>query len=506
MNKHPVSGLPGAPVRRRLARLCALGLASAMALSLGGGLVAEGAAADGARQGSNLLADLQFEPIRFRRPAVERMALQHGALLIRAPENTLPFFTLSLQFPNGTSAEPIANAGLWSASLSLLDRGGAGELSGEDRSRLLGKLGGSLSFSTDYEYWDVTLRFLKQDYAVAMQLLRAALLEPRLPEDELADVKNALLAGIERRNDTPDPIASRKLNEILYPGLRRGYALSPEDVARLNTGAIRAELQRRLSARGVIVTLAGDFAGLPVEADLNQLLSAFPAAAPPPAEAAGYEALRRARRANDPYRGKIVVARTPASQAVIAIGGYLPERNNAAFFPLQTGNFALGGGSFNSRFMREIRAERGLAYYAYSYNDFSREDGAFIAGAGTRSQQAHETLALMLQIIGDMRRGVSAGELSLAQDSILNGLAFQFDSPEDVAANEARFTRLGLPENYIETFPASIRAVTSPQIGQAAARYLNPDDLYIVVAGPDALAERLKAIRPVVVVEPEEKL
>ncbi len=491
---------------RRARRVAPLVL---VAVTLGGGLALDArreSAAPGANGGSSLLSDLQFEPIRFRRPAVERVALQHGALLIRAPENTLPFFTLSLQFPNGTSAEPIAHAGLWTASLSLLDRGGAGELSGEERARLLGKLGGSLSFSTDYEYWDVTLRFLKRDYAVAMQLLRTALLEPRLPEDELADVKNALLAGIQRRNDTPDPIAGRKLNELLYPGLRRGYSLSSEDVARLNTGAIRAELQRRLSARDVIVTVAGDFADLPVEADLNQLLAAFPAAAPPPAEPAGYEALRRARRANDPYRGKIVLARTPASQAVIAIGGYLPERKNDAFFPLQTGNYALGGGSFNSRFMREIRAERGLAYYAYSYNDFSRDDGAFIAGAGTRSQQAHETLALMLQIIGDMRRGVSADELSLAQDSILNGLAFQFDSPEDVAANEARFTRLGLPENYIETFPAAIRAVQSVQIGQAAARYLNPDDLYIVVAGPDALAERLKSIRPVVVVEPEQAL
>lgn len=478
---------------RRLAQLCAVAVALVTAPL--------------ASESGGLLEDLRFPPIQFRPPAIERQTiLNDQVLMLRAPETSLPFFTLTLNFEGGLDRETIEDAGLLDATLQLLEEGGAGELSGAQRSALLGRMGASLGFQSGYSGWSVSLRFLKRDYPEAMRLLREALLSPRLPEEDLQTVQRNLRTAIERRNDRPEQIGARKMNELLYPGLRRGYTLQIADVDRLDVASINAELKRRLDRRGLVAIATGDIGDLPLESDLQTLLSELPASGPRPAAEPGGRSTLLSRRPNpDPYRGRILLIDSPAAQAVIQVAAYLPEHSAPQFFALQTGNFILGGGSFNSRLMREIRVQRGLAYYAYSYNDFNRLDGEFNAGSATRVAQAPETLQLMLQMIPNLQRGVEAQELQLAKDSILNGFAFQFSTPEESASNELRFYRNGLPADHLARFPERIRAVSSAEIAQAAALLSDPN-LFVVVVGPGEMKSELEKIRPVIVAGPEDAL
>jgi zinc protease len=257
------------------------------------------------------------------------------------------------------------------------------------------------------------------------------------------------------------------------------------------------------------VAASGDTSGLKIAERMNRLIADLPSAGKSqpieptdPAESADLLSILRERVA--PLRGRILLVDTPAAQAVIAIGGYLPARNHPDLYALQTGNYILGGGSFNSRLTREIRVRRGLAYYAYSYNDFDGTLGRFLAGSGTRSLLAHRTLKLMLETIAGMRSDISGQELSLAQDAILNGLAFQFDSPEDAVLHAFRNRLHGMPADYLERFPERIRAMSAADLSAAARRYLDPDELYIVVAGPAGIKEKLEEIRPVIVIKPED--
>ncbi|MBX7058151.1 MAG: insulinase family protein [Leptospirales bacterium] len=472
-------------------------------LALGAVLAIWPAAAE--RQG--LLDGLQFPPMQFQAPQIERRNLAGGQVQwLAAPDSSLPFFTLSFNFSGGLDRERIGEAGLLQSTLQMLDQGGAGDLDGAARSALLGRLGGSIGFDAGYSSWSVSIRFLKKDYAEAMRLLREALLNPRFPEEELPVIQRGLLSAIERRNDRPESVAARRMNELLYPGLRRGYSLQAANVQSLSVAAMRAELRRRLSRQSMVIASAGDWSGLPLAADLESLLQKLPTANElPPPEAGGMSELLRRRPAADPYRNRILLVDTPAAQAVIALGAYLPQHASPQFYALQTGNYILGGGSFNSRLMREIRVQRGLAYYAYSYNDFGARDGEFNAGSATRNSQAADTLRLMLQMIPELSRGVSQSELKLAQDSILNGFAFQFSTPEETVSNELRFLRDGLPPNYLQQFPAQIRAVRSEQIAESA-QLLQAENLFVVVAGPAALKAELEKIRPVVVVQPETPL
>ena len=52
-----------------------------------------------------------------------------------------------------------------------------------------------------------------------------------------------------------------------------------------------------------------------------------------------------------------------------------------------------------------------------------------------------------------------------------------------VATQLANMKILGLPDNYLETYTARVRAVGPAQIQAAAAKYLTPDAASIVVVG-----------------------
>ena len=497
---------------------CAATILAASAIYFASPLFSETAVAESEfRARDTILDGLTLEPIAFNPPPVAETELTGGAHLFTAADDTLPYVTLSFYFLGGTQAESLhpentsdaGGPGSLQAALELMETGGAGARSGEEVAELLAGLGAKLEFQSEYEFWSAKLTILKKDFPKGLELLEDTLLRPRLPAERLQIIQHGMLAALDRRNDDPASIAARKMNEVLFAGYRRGYSLQPEDERALSVPAIRGELNRRLRPGGLFVGASGDVAGLNLETRLNRLIEQFPSVnrtVPIERETISETSDPAFLKRIASLRGRILLVDKPAAQSVINIAGFLPARNHPDMYALQTGNYILGGGSFNSRLTREIRVRRGLAYYAYSYNDFDTTIGRFVAGSGTRSFLAHKTLQLMLETIGGMQTNVATTDLSLARDAILNSLAFQFDSPEDAVFQAFRNRMQKMPENYLQNFPPKIRALGAGDLSAVARKYLRPEDLFIVVAGPADLKSKLEEVRPVIVIAPEGRI
>ena len=458
------------------------------------------APAPGGESSGNILTGVRIPPLRFRRPEIKENLLSSGVRLFSLNDPELPMVTLELQFRGGLDSEPVADAGILDASLELLKIGGAGDKSGEEIARALSSMGVRLSFDSSYEYWSISLTSLRRDFDAAFAVLRDILLKPRLNPEKLEVIKTSLRASLRRRNDRPGNIARRKMREILYPGRRRGYFLKEKNIRRLSVERVRSELKRRLTGAKITAALSGDIENLDVAGRLNGLIAKFPRGRSP----LRAESPRpRLYELNERARGNIVLVAHPTVQSVITIGAYLPPHNHRDFFALQMSNYILGGGSFNSRLMREVRVKRGLAYYAYSYNGFFGRDGRFVASSATRVRTTAAALRVMLEVIQGMDEGVSAGELKLARDSILNALVFQFSNPAAILLSELRFRRHNLSPDYMKRFPNKIRSLKKEAV-RDVARYRNAKNLFIVVVGPRSLEESLKKIRPVVVIKPDD--
>lgn len=455
--------------------------------------------------GNGILSDLRLTPLVFRPPEPATEALVNGAVLLSQPDDSLPFVTIELVFPGGTNSEKLEETGNLSAMTRLLSIGGAGEKSGDKIADLFASMGAKFTVHEEYETWSVSLTVLKRDFDPAFALLSEILLHPRLPADRLEVIKSGMISQIAQRNDDPADTGFRKLMEAMYRGKRRGHSLEESDVKKISAESVRNTWKSRLTSKNLYAALGGDFRDLNMKQKLTELLSSFGTESGPQAENISRDQMTQAEWKGNPYHSKIILIEAQAVQTAIYISSFIPGHNSPDFYSMQVGNYILGGGDFNSRLMSEIRAKRGLAYYAYSRNSFLSSGGEFVASSATRSEAAGETIQAMLSIMASMKNGSSDQELSLSRESILNRLIFQFDDPMETLRSEIRFRMHGMPSNYLATITEKIRAVTDADIRRTAG-YYSRDSLFIVVVGPASLKKELEKIMPVVMGESEKPL
>jgi zinc protease len=172
-------------------------------------------------------------------------------------------------------------------------------------------------------------------------------------------------------------------------------------------------------------------------------------------------------------------------QTSILLGHQGINKDNPDLYALQVANFILGGGGFNSRMMREVRSNRGLAYSVYSYFRVGQQlPGQFIAGSETKTASTAEVVALLRRLIQQLRdEPVSAAELELARQSLINSFVFAFTDTHSIVSRRVRLDFYRYPEDYLENYQRQIAAVTIADVQRVARQYLRPEDLQIVLVG-----------------------
>jgi zinc protease len=154
------------------------------------------------------------------------------------------------------------------------------------------------------------------------------------------------------------------------------------------------------------------------------------------------------------------------------------------FFPLYVGNFILGGPSFSSRLMTEIRVKRGWSYGANSGFRFGIEPRYWRAHLFPASKDSPPALAETLKLIEQLKTGgVTADEFAFAQSSIVNKSGFMYNTPSKRVENALLEKTLDLPAGYMKSYGPSVAHVTRDEVNQAVAKFLKPSELAITVVG-----------------------
>jgi zinc protease len=145
-------------------------------------------------------------------------------------------------------------------------------------------------------------------------------------------------------------------------------------------------------------------------------------------------------------------------------------------------NYILGGGGFASRLTEEVRAKRGLTYDIYCTFDLYRLRGAFEVGTFTRIDSTLGAIQATLDQIKRIRtEKVTEKELSETKSFYDGYFPLQFETPEQIATQILNVELHDLGEDYIKNYRKNINAVTSDDILRVAQKYLDPDNIKLVV-------------------------
>lgn len=411
-------------------------------------------------------------------PQIQHWTLANGARVYFVETHQLPMVQFAVGFDAGSARDPATRKGVARFVSSMIDEGTDGLDSIEIAERFE-SVGAEFSRGSGREMSVFELRSLTDEplLSTAVDVFAKIIQQPAFPPDAIARVRDRILTGLQRQQQSPGRIVSRTFYENLFKDHPYGNppAGDAEDVALI----VRADLvdfHRRLfvGANSVIV-IVGDLSSTQAGVWADAIVGGLPSGTAPPRLTAAPTQSRQAQVLKVPF---------PSTQTHLMMGQIGMKRSDPDYFPLYIGNYILGGSGLISRLSDELREKRGLTYSAYSYFIPMRQNGPFIINLQTRNEQGVKAEHLALQTVTEfVQTGPTGEELEAAKQNITGGFPLRFDSNTKIAGSVLNIAFYGLPLDYMSTFTAKVSAVTTEQVKDAFQRRVFPDRLLRVAVG-----------------------
>jgi zinc protease len=389
-------------------------------------------------------------------------------------DHSLPVVSLAFAWRGGVEQDAPEKQGLSMLGTEMLMKG-AGADDGNAFARKLQENAISLDFDARRDSIAGQMRSLKETLPAAIALLKASLTAPRFDADALARQKAQSISLIRMYRSEPDWLLSRMMVADVFkdhPYERR--SLGTEATV---TGITPADLQnwhRHFGRSGLLVAATGDITRDELKAMLDDVFGGLPEktiAAPVAAD-------------TPQGGGKIALFRyeTPQSSLLAVFPGI--ARKDPRWYAYEVMNYILGGGSFSSRLMDEIREKRGLTYGIYSGASNYDHVSLFTIQASMQNENAGKVLALIKTEMQKMRNTpVSAEEVKDARDYLIGSYALGHTSTTKVADYLLELQRLGLTAGEQEKRAAAIARVTPEDVQKIAAEILDEKKMALFAIG-----------------------
>jgi predicted Zn-dependent peptidase len=428
--------------------------------------------------------DLEFKP---QKPGF--MNIKKGVDFYFKEDHEQPSLNAFLIIKTGSLSDPKDKEGLAALTLQLMKSGGTKNLTPEKVEEKLDFLGSTLSCNAGTEFSRVNLWTLSKNFDESWKVLTDILSNPLFDKERFDTEKKMELENIRRRWDQPMMVGMYLYDDLIYgktyPDVRRTTTSSIESITLED---VKAFYEKNIRDGEVIVAFAGDFESKKIAPLLKKTFKDWKGKPAPRLN------LPKAALAAKP--GLYLINKEDMTQAIICMGHLGINRLDPDNVEINIMNFILGTGSFNSRLMREVRSNRGLAYATFGSVGTGRDLGSFFNFCMTKSQSVGEAIKLMSAIIEDMTKNpVTAVELETAKKYEQNAFVHRFDSALAVL-REAIFEKMmGFPENYLETYIPRIKKVDAPKVLEMAKRTMHPNEMVILVVGKkNEVLDQLKAL------------
>ena len=407
-------------------------------------------------------------------PRVEK-TLANGLRVIVTRQTAIPKVSITLTVLSGYSSDPADLTGLASLTADLIQEGTKTKSSREIRRDVFG-MGGLLTAASSQDYTSVTVRGLAEFAPRLIDLVADVAMNPTIPADEVAILKQQHLQSVSRQKGSPQFLANRTFRTALFG--QHPYARTSETEASLKAMdraqlvAFHADHYRPNNAFLLIVgAIDPDATFAAVEKAFGgwaRRTVAAPAYAAPPALSG---------------RHLYFVQRPNSIQSSIALGNLAVKRSDPRWFELTTAN-TIYGGAFNSRIVRNIREEKGYTYSPGSVLTGFADAGFYRFSADVRNEVTGATLTEVFKEIDTLRAAGSDGAELQGGKAYMRGIfPIQTATQTGLSATLNNVYVFGLPKDYPETFRAKIAAITPEQVKSGAATLLGSENSVIAIVG-----------------------
>ena len=413
-------------------------------------------------------------PVLCMAAVIERDTLDNGMIILMVEAHRIPVVEMRAYVRAGSVYDPTGKEGLANVVSGMLLRGT--KMHSEYAIvESIESVGGALSTFASEDYAGLNGKVLSEDLVLLLDLLNDCLRNAAFDEVEQERLKNEVISGIRALADDPWELSKREFRKLVfgehplahYPA---GYDFT---VAELDVADAQGFHELYYMPNNTFLVFVGDFKKDSLMAMLKERFSDWQRGELEMVEIS-------APRVRTESVGRIVPM--GISQAYIILGNLGPEYGADDWLPTRVMNYILGTSSL-SRMYSTIRAEKGLAYVAYSHFVRFEHSGYLAAEMQTKKERTSEAVQAMLQVLHGTRDTIHTDELERAKNFYTGYFPLTHDSYSELArlVAQVEFENLGL--NYINEFGSAIKQIKLNDLTGAARKYLHPGNFYLLIVG-----------------------
>jgi zinc protease len=450
--------------------------------------------------GREAALQLRFDEIEFDPPEVQERSLSSGVTVFFMEDHTLPLVTVYARFRGGYALLPRRLYAAASALSGLLRSGGTANLSPDSVDFLLDFYALQTSFGSGGQSTFSSLNTLTRHLDPGLRLWTDLLRNPRFDSLEVEVWRDRQLDGTRRRADAPGLLAVSQFNRIMFGDHPVGWEFDENDLSpeRVNPRAMMEVHSRILCPENLILGVVGAVSWDEMAPRLEEVVAGWPSCTQPLLEAEAPE-FRRGRSVF------LIPRKLTQSTIVMAKPGGITQSADGDYFASRIGNSILGASGFTSRLLSRVRTDMGLAYGVSSFwTTPARYEGIVGATTQTKTESTVEATRLILRIMEEMTElPPEQAEVDRIVSQIVNSFVFNFQDPSQIVSRQMFYQAQELPEDWLERYVDGIQRVTPQAVQRVFRRYVDPQDMLILVVGdPEGFDEPLEVLGDVYVWDP----
>lgn len=407
-------------------------------------------------------------------PNVERVTLKNGIQLFLVEDHDYPTINIRVMIRTGSVYEPADKIGLASLTGQVLRTGGTKNMTGDDIDKKLETMAASIESGISSGSGYVSVSLLKDNLIDVLKIFGDIVMAPVFNEEKLELAKVQERSAISRRNDNIRQITNREFGKLIY-GADSPYASQTEyaTIDAITRDDLIKFYKKFFVPNNMMMTVWGDFKTKDIAKNLELTLGNWKPAETkvPPMPKVKYT----------PKFTVNFIDKPDVNQSNIMMGHIGGLMSNPDYAALEVMNRILSW----ERMFKKIRTDEGLAYSVWGdYGTGYNVEGVFSAGAQTKSQSTVYAIELM---IAEMKRlqteEVTDEELKKSKDAFLNTFVFQFDSKAKIVNRMMTLAYYGYPLDFNDKFIKQVENVTKGDVLRVAQKYIQPDQVQILVVG-----------------------
>jgi zinc protease len=332
----------------------------------------------------------------------------------------------------------------------------------------------SMRVSPQMDYTTLSCKCFTEDTALALESFANVIYEPELPREHFTNIKQAILSMMRRQKDYPQRMAIKKWRKLIYSSKSNLFSREGmrNNLNKLTLSRVKKWHQEYYTPDNMTLVVTGDIDFSAVDELVEKYFG----------DKTGNHVQQEPDYRVYPAAKREKVIDDESSQGIIVLGGFGPGLESPQEALAMTLLCQILGGDTNSQLFMELREKHGLAYSVEMDYNTMLNAGTFIIAVCVDRENTDISLKLIKDVLRQVgEKGVSEYELTKVKNHLIGLMLQQEESVSAMASTIGFRVALGLGLEHYLSRRERLLAVSAEKVQQAAQKYLQEDQYYILV-------------------------